>query len=430
MKVYCLTLGCSKNRVDSECLAGEILHAGHELVGEVESADACIVNTCGFIRPAVEESIAAILDLEQLKLQGKLKKIGVVGCLVNRYNGDLIKEIPSVDFWAQSEDWSSVVRGLGGSSSGDRCRVQLPSSSKFTRYLKISEGCNNNCTYCTIPKIRGRLRSLPMDTIVREAEQLVAEGAREICVVGQDLTVYGTDQSGKSRFIELLDVLENSLPSGVWIRLLHLHPSRVTKRLLERVANGKQILSYLDIPVQHCDPSMLTAMNRSMEYQTLLSIFTAARSIDDRFALRTTCMVGFPGEEETHFNNLIKFISTVRFDRMGTFTFYPEEDTEAAKMTNQVEDKIKQSRLERLMLIQQEISYDRQQLFVGKEMEVLVERIEKKDGFAEGRSFREAPEVDGIIEIRNVRNDLNEGDVIKVRMTEAMPHDMVGEEVI
>ncbi|MCE5202561.1 MAG: 30S ribosomal protein S12 methylthiotransferase RimO [Synergistaceae bacterium] len=431
MKIYCLSLGCPKNRVDSECLAGELCRAGHEIVDNVESADVGIVNTCGFIRPAVEESVEAILDLEQLKLEGKLKKVGVVGCLVNRYDGDLVKEMPGIDFWAQSESWGEVVRSLGGSPADGRCRLSLPSTSKFTRYLKISEGCDNNCAYCMIPSIRGGLRSLSMDTIIREAEQLVREGAKELCVIGQDLTAYGTDEGRRrSSLIDLLDTLESSLPRDIWIRLLYLHPSRVTPKLLERVANGRQILPYLDIPVQHGDRRILAAMNRGINEDELISLFKTARDIDSDFALRTTLMVGFPGEKKSHFNNMMKFVENVRFDRMGAFSFYPEEGTKAALMAGQVSDATKKKRLGMLMALQEEISFERQQLFIGREMDVLVENVDIADGFAEGRSFREAPEVDGLIEIRNIRTDVKEGDIIKVCMTEAMPHDMVGEEVV
>jgi len=429
MKVYCLSLGCAKNRVDSECLAGELERAGHVLVDDVESADVGIVNTCGFIQPASEESIAAILDLEQLKKEGKLKKIGVVGCLVNRYSDDLIKEIPSVDFWARSEDWSSVIKSLGGVPVNSRCRTSLPSSSKFARYLKISEGCGNKCTYCAIPGIRGGLRSLPIDTIVSEADQLVKEGAVELCVVGQDLTVYGTDLYGKDSLISLIDELESALPKNIWIRLLYLHPSRITGKLLERVASGKQVLPYLDIPIQHADPEILTAMNRKISPDELSSIFTAARRINEDFALRTTCMVGFPGEKKTHFDNLLDFAARTRFDRMGAFAFFPEEGTEAEKMNGQVSEAVKQKRLKKLMALQEEISLQRQQLFEGRVMDVLVERIDREASFAEGRSFREAPEVDGLVEIRGVGEKVKEGDIVKVRMTEAMPHDMVGEEL-
>lgn len=429
MKIYCLSLGCAKNRVDSECLAGELKRAGHELVDSVENAEIGLVNTCGFIRPAVEESVGAILELEELKQEGRLKKIGVVGCLVNRYGEELKKDLRSVDFWAESEDWDAVLKSLGGSQSCGRSRAPLPSSQPFTRYLKISEGCDNRCTYCKIPDIRGGLRSLPVSVIVSEAEQLVSEGARELCVVGQDLTAYGMDTGGGVALTELLDALETSLPKDIWIRLLYLHPARVTRKLLERVAGGSQILPYLDIPVQHADSGVLAAMNRGGGEKELLTIFNAAREIREDFALRTTCMVGFPGEGRKEFSGLMSFVKKARLDRMGAFTFFAEEGTIAAGMEGQVAPATAKRRLEKLMALQEEISAERQQLFVGKTLDVLVERIEPEYGFAEGRSFREAPEVDGIIEIRGVRKGLKAGDLIKVKMTGALAHDMVGEEV-
>ena len=430
MKIYLLTLGCAKNRVDSECLAGALKAAGHELVPEVEQAQAAIVNTCGFIRPAVEESIEAILDLEELRQKGELEKIGVVGCLVNRYREGLTSEIPSVDFWAETEDWEGVLKSLATPLDGARRRGSLPSTPKYTRYLKISEGCGNRCAYCAIPSIRGPLRSLPVDVIVKEAQQLVGEGARELCVVGQDLTVYGTDNGSGKGLIELLDALESSLPYDIWIRLLYLHPTRVTNKLLERVAAGRQIIPYLDIPVQHGDPEILAHMNRDIKPGALRSIFRTAREINPDFTLRTTCMVGFPGEKKKHFDNLIDFVKEVRFDRMGAFTFYAEEGTPAECMAGQVSEATKKKRLDALMRVQEEISFERQQSFVGRELRVLVDRVVPEEGFAEGRSFREAPEVDGLIEIRNIRKDIKEGDMINVKITEAMTHDMAGEEVL
>ncbi len=429
MKIYCLTLGCAKNRVDSECLAGALAAAGHELVPSAEDAECALVNTCGFIRPAVEESIAAILDLEELKKDKKLQKIGVVGCLVNRYGEDLPSEVPLVDFWARTEDWKFVLEQLKTPGDDARRRGTLPLSSKYSRYLKISEGCGNCCTYCAIPGIRGSLRSLPVEVIVKEAAQLAEEGARELCVVGQDLTVYGTDTDGRPRLIELLDALESSLPHDLWIRLLYLHPSRVDRALLERVAAGRQVLPYLDIPVQHGDPEILAAMNRGIATETLRGIFRTAREINPDFALRTTCMVGFPGEKKRHFDNLKNFVSEVRFDRMGAFTFFPEEGTVAAALEGQVPERTKNRRLGELMRLQEEISFGRQRCFIGRELKVLVEKIEREEGYAEGRSFREAPEVDGVIEIRNIREDLKEGDIITLRVAEAMPHDMTGEEI-
>lgn len=430
MKIYLLTLGCAKNRVDSECLAGALKAAGHELVPEVEQAQAAIVNTCGFIRPAVEESIEAILDLEELRQNGALEKIGVVGCLVNRYGEGLTSEIPAVDFWAESEDWEGVLKSLLTPLDGERRRGRLPSTPKFTRYLKITEGCNNRCAYCAIPAIRGPLRSLSVGAIVKEAQQLVEEGARELCVVGQDLTVYGTDGDSGKGLIDLLDALESSLPYDIWIRLLYLHPTRVSNKLLERVASGRQIIPYLDIPVQHGDPEILALMNRDIKPGALRSIFRTAREINPDFTLRTTCMVGFPGEKKKHFDNLIDFVKEVRFDRMGAFTFYAEEGTPAECMAGQVSEATKKKRLDTLMRVQEEISFERQQSFVGRELRVLVDRVVPEEGFAEGRSFREAPEVDGLIEIRNIRKDIKEGDMINVKITEAMTHDMAGEEVL
>ncbi|WP_418505208.1 30S ribosomal protein S12 methylthiotransferase RimO, partial [Cloacibacillus evryensis] len=412
-----------------ECLAGALAAAGHELVPSAEDAECALVNTCGFIRPAVEESIAAILDLEELKKDKKLQKIGVVGCLVNRYGEDLPSEVPLVDFWARTEDWKFVLEQLKTPGDDARRRGTLPLSSKYSRYLKISEGCGNCCTYCAIPGIRGSLRSLPVEVIVKEAAQLAEEGARELCVVGQDLTVYGTDTDGRPRLIELLDALESSLPHDLWIRLLYLHPSRVDRALLERVAAGRQVLPYLDIPVQHGDPEILAAMNRGIAPETLRGIFRTAREINPDFALRTTCMVGFPGEKKRHFDNLKNFVSEVRFDRMGAFTFFPEEGTVAAALEGQVPERTKNRRLGELMRLQEEISFGRQRCFIGRELKVLVEKIEREEGYAEGRSFREAPEVDGVIEIRNIREDLKEGDIITLRVAEAMPHDMTGEEI-
>ena len=354
----------------------------------------------------------------------------MVGCLVNRYREGLTSEISSVDFWAETEDWESVLKSLATPLDGARRRGSLPSTPKYTRYLKISEGCGNRCAYCAIPSIRGPLRSLPVDVIVKEAQQLVGEGARELCVVGQDLTVYGTDNGSGKGLTELLDALESSLPYDIWIRLLYLHPTRVTNKLLERVAAGRQIIPYLDIPVQHGDPEILAHMNRDIKPGALRSIFRTAREINPDFTLRTTCMVGFPGEKKKHFDNLIDFVKEVRFDRMGAFTFYAEEGTPAECMAGQVSEATKKKRLDTLMRVQEEISFERQQSFVGRELRVLVDRVVAEEGFAEGRSFREAPEVDGLIEIRNIRKDIKEGDMINVKITEAMTHDMAGEEVL
>ncbi len=427
LKIYILSLGCAKNRVDSECLAGVLRRAGHLIVSEAEEAEAVIVNTCGFIQPAVEENISVILDLEEMKSQGKLQKIGVVGCLFNRYGVELAKGFDTVDFWAESEAWDKVLEALGSKTSRGRVRANLPDSPFFTRYLKISEGCDNRCTYCAIPSIRGSLCSLSVKTVVSEALHLVEEGAKELCVVGQDLTAYGMDFAGKSQLTQLLDALENELPEGVKLRLLYLHPDRVTSQLLERIVSGSKILNYLDIPIQHADEGILAAMNRGISKERLIDIFRCARSLDADFALRTTCMVGFPGETRRAFGRLLDFLEKVQFDRVGAFTYFAEEGTQAAAMPKQVRKSTKESRLAELMELQEQISFERQQRFEGKMLRVLVEKTDTD--YAEGRSYREAPEVDGVIEIINARGTLRVGDVINVKIKEALPHDLTGEEV-
>lgn len=429
---FCLSLGCAKNRVDSERIVGVLHKAGYEIASEPQGTAICVVNTCGFLRSAVEENIESILALVDLKKKGGTERLGVVGCLVNRYGGELRDNLPEVDFWAECEDFGTILKALD-STTGNMTpypnRRRLPGHAMHTRYLKLAEGCDNRCSYCAIPGIRGSLKSLPVDVLVKESESLVNEGAKEICLVAQDLTVYGEDFAGGTDLYSLLDALESSLPANIWLRLLYLHPQRVTRKLLERVANGRQILPYLDIPIQHASGEILSAMNRGMGEEELLAIFKTAREIRDDFALRTTCMVGFPGEKRRDFEKLLKFLESVRFDRVGAFVFSAEEGTPAALLSDQVPSRTKKARLSRLMGVQEEISLARQQLFTGKTLEVLIDAV-YEDGAAEGRSFREAPEVDGIIEItptlRNER-ELRPGDKIFVKISEAFEHDMLGE---
>ena len=430
--IFLLTLGCAKNKVDSERVAAELKRRGFYVTNNPEEAQIGLLNTCGFIRSAVQESIDAILSLLQYKEDGKMDKVIVFGCLLNRYGDELKKELPEVDVWAGSEDIFTLLEGLNEPPSaalelGDR--ALLPGGSTTTRYVKIIEGCDNRCTYCTIPSIRGQARSLPVDAIVRESQALIESGARELCLVGQDLTAYGLDLAGKTQLLDLLDALETSLPRDIWIRLLYLHPSRITTKLLERVAVGQQVLPYLDIPIQHASTRILKAMNRSIDAERLKDIFQLARSIRPDFGLRTTCLLGFPGETREDFETLLRFLKSVEFDRVGAFTFFPEEGTPAAMMENQVAQKTKDNRFKKLMHVQAEISSRRQDLFLGKQLKVLIENIFDDCMVAEARSFREAPEVDGVIEVREIRDDLVVGDFITVQIKEAMEHDLIAEEV-
>ena len=398
------------------------------MVGDAKSADIAILNTCGFIRTAVEENIAAILDLLELKNAGRLKLVGVVGCLVARYGDELKRGMPEVDFWAGCGDIGSILESAGvrGARVPDSLpRKRLPGDVPHVRYLKISDGCDNACSYCAIPSIKGPMRSRPVEDIVREAAVLAGDGAAEICLVAQDLTAYGRDTGLRGGLVSLLDALEASLPGDIWLRLLYLQPSGVDKALLERVAGGRQVLPYLDIPIQHSAPGILKLMNRRGDPRNLAGIFTTARSIRPDFALRTTCMVGFPGETRSDFSSLMRFLEEICFDRVGAFAFSPEEGTAALNMPRHVSERTKKSRLFRLMSLQEDVSLARQTLFVGRELDVIVDSV-GEDGSAEGRSFREAYDVDGVVCVSGVPGGVSPGGKIRAVMTGASEHDMEG----
>jgi ribosomal protein S12 methylthiotransferase len=426
MDFYILNLGCAKNQVDSEDLAGLLSSAGHRIVPSVEEAEIAIVNTCGFIQPAVEESVDAILELEVLKEKGIINMIGVVGCLVKRYGEELIKEMPTVDFWAGPQEWNKVLQYLHISEKKPG-RKLMPHEPYWTRYLKISEGCNESCSYCTIPSIRGPLRSIPVETVISEGLSLIESGARELCVISQDPTAYGMDTYGKPSLKALIREFEKSFPQDIWVRLLYLHPKRIDRELLEMVASSKVILPYLDIPLQHVDPGILKAMNRMGPDEDAGRIFRIAREIDPLFALRTTLMVGFPGETEKEFNKLLDFLEDIQLDRVGAFPFYPESGTVAAQLPDQVDKEIKEIRYSRLMEVQEEVSFERQRLFEGKDLTVLIEEKDPQEPLYWGRSYRDAPEVDGSVCASTSSSEPEIGSFIKVRINEATEHDLFGE---
>ena len=429
---WLLSMGCSKNTVDSERFAGVLRDAGFKMASRAEGAEVCLVNTCGFLREAVEENIAAILDLAELKSRGSVRSIAVVGCLVNRYGRDLGAEIPEVDFWGKCEDYAELLKSLTPGAERRAIRPErhaLPGGASHVRYIKISEGCDAGCSFCSIPSIRGGLRSSPVASIVREAESLVSDGAGEICLVGQDLTAYGRDLGRSGALLELIDALESSMPDDLWIRLLYLQPSGVGTRLLERVARGRQVLPYLDMPIQHSSPGVLSSMGRAADRKGLLSLFRTAREIMPDCALRTTCMVGFPGETKRDFADLLRFLDEVQFDRVGAFAFSPEEGTAAASMPGQISDLTKRSRLGRLMSHQEEISLSRGMSFVGRELMVMIDSL-TDGGTAEGRSFREAPDVDGVAEIEGTPPGIAPGDKIRAAVTGASEHDIFAKAVL
>ena len=431
MKVNVLSMGCAKNTADSEHLIALLKAAGHEISNDVNKSEAAIINTCGFILDAVKENLDAILDLEELKNKGKIKKLIVLGCLVNRYEKDLRKEFSSVDLFARSEEWEKIIKFLGGQFN-QNCKTVAPAIDKkfWTRYLKISEGCNTLCSYCAIPSIRGRLRSVPLKNLIDEALMLCAAGAKELCLVGQDLTVYGSDIDGENINLKtLIHELDRELPKGTWLRLLYLHPNRVNEELIDFLMSHEKFLHYLDIPIQHADPEILKAMNRPCPEGHMEKIFKYIRSCDKFFALRTTIMTGFPGETRENFERVSDFISEIEFDHLGVFTYSREEGTPAAKFNKRVSKKIAEERCSEILNLQSEIASERSSLFEGRELEILIESLERQDGdlIAVARSFRDAPEIDGMALI-NVSDSkkLKPGDVIRAKIDSSMENDLFG----
>ena len=422
-----MSMGCAKNTADSEHLAAQLTNSGHDVVDDVSGADAAIINTCGFIQDAVKENIDAILDLEKLKLDGEISMLIVAGCLVNRYEKELRAEFSqSVDLFVRSEEWDKVISFLGGGENRN-CELVTHALDKnyWTRYLKISEGCNTLCSYCAIPLIRGRLRSVPLRMLIDEALMLCAAGARELCLVGQDLTVYGQDIS--TNLQSLIHELNNELPKNTWLRLLYLHPNRVDERLIDFLLEHEHVLHYLDIPIQHADPEILSRMNRPCEDGHMMRIFRYIRNVDPLFALRTTIMTGFPGETAKSFERVIDFVSEVEFDRLGAFVYSPEEGTRAAEFPGQVSRKTAEARCSKLMDIQREISQERGELFIGRELSVLVDEVDDEAGEAWSRSYRDAPEVDGIVCLTGNIEGVKRGDIVRTKIYDCAENDLFGE---
>lgn len=422
-------MGCAKNTADSEHLIKQLISYNHEIVDESDSADTAIINTCGFIQDAVKENISAILDLEELKTQGRIKTLIIAGCLVNRYESELRKEFPSVDLFVRSEEWDKIINFLGGNLNNN-CKNIFPALNKnfWTRYLKITEGCNTSCSYCAIPLIRGRLRSVPLKNLIDEAHMLSISGAREICLVGQDLTVYGQDFNDGTTLKTLIHELNKELPDNTWLRLLYLHPNRVNEDLINFLLSHEKVLHYLDVPIQHADPEILSRMNRPVKDGHLSRIFKYIRSLDNLFTLRTTIMTGFPGESESSFERVIDFISDIEFDRLGCFVYSPEEGTKAEKFLNQVPRKISERRCNKLMEIQAQISQERSELFIDKSLDLLVEEIDSESGEIWARSYRDAPEVDGLVCVSGCENrNIKLGDLIRAKIYDCAENDLFGE---
>ena len=439
-KVGMVSLGCPKNQMDAELMLAKLEQAGFELVAESGLADVVIVNTCGFIEDAKKESIENILEFAQLKQEGRIQRIIVTGCLAERYQEELVTELPECDgvlgLGANGDIVEAVRRVMGGektvrfpakdcwSLEGDR----LQTTPSFFAYLRIGEGCDNCCTYCAIPSIRGRLRSRPMESLLAEAEKLAADGVKELILVAQDTTLYGTDLYGEARLPQLLRGL-CGIEGIRWIRLLYCYPEHITDELLDVMAAEDKVLNYMDIPIQHVSGKVLTAMNRTGDARTLRELIARIRDRVPGIVLRTTVMTGFPGEGEAEFVELCQFIQDVKFERLGCFAFSPEEGTVAASLPGQIEEEEKQRRRDIVMEEQTRISDAYNQAQGGKTIPVLVESYDRYAECWFGRSQGDAPDIDGKVFFSCPRGAVQPGRLVQVNITDAMDWDLMGEYV-
>lgn len=437
-KVGMISLGCPKNLVDGEMMLAKLRQAGFQIVTDVDEADAIIVNTCGFIEDAKKEAIDNILEMAQLKQEGTIRAVVVTGCLAERYREEVKKEIPEVDAVigiGKNADIAQVVTdALAGTQTeafppkdrlcmnGERVLATPP----FWAYLRIADGCDNRCSYCAIPMIRGRFRSRPMEEILEEAKTLVKNGAKELILIAQDTTRYGEDLYGELRLPLLLREL-CKIDGLSWLRLLYCYPDRITDELLSVMAQEEKVLPYLDLPLQHADSAILRAMNRTGDRRSLTKLIQHIRKTVPDVTLRTTLIVGFPGEGGKEFATLAQFIKDVRFDHLGCFTYSPEEGTPAAAMGSQVPEDVKQRRQEIIMEEQSRIVERRLKSKKGKTMPVLVEGF---DAYAEcwyGRTAADAPDIDGKV-FFHVKAPVSPGDLLPVTVTGYLDYDLVGEE--
>jgi len=438
IKIGMLSLGCPKTLVDSEHILGKLQGQKYHLAESVADCDVALLNTCAFIQDAQQESVDRILELIELKKERRIRAIVVMGCLVQKFPKELQHELSEVDAFVGSGDYAKIPEIVNRVMAGDsvtsigvpgylatsaEARVALTPS--HYRYLKISEGCDHICTFCTIPSFRGKHRSRSMPDIVNEAHQLVRAGAKEIIVTGQDTTYYGRDLSGEFLLPKLLQELDN-VPGIEWIRLLYAYPSCVSPDLMKVMRDSKHICHYLDMPLQHASDRMLMAMKRGITQRRTVELIRQFRETVPGLAIRTTFIVGFPGETEEDFEELLAFMKKNRFERVGIFMYSQEAGSPAGAMPNQVPEKIKQDRFDRAMKLQQEISRVRNQEWLGKTLTVLVEETDEKDTSVWiGRSFMDAPEVDGNVFIQTQKN-LKPGDFCQVTIHSTQAYDLVG----
>lgn len=439
LKIALESLGCSKNLVDAEIMMGILNKKGYKLIGDFEEADIIIVNTCGFIESAKQESIQTILELGQLKETGNLKILIVTGCLAQRYADELKMEIPEIDAIVGTGSYQNIDDIINGLKEEKHIvslndiefayNEDLPryiSTPAHMAYLKIGEGCDNHCTYCIIPKLRGKYRSRKMEDIIKEAKDLAQRGVKEVVVIAQDTTKYGSDLYGKDSLPELLEELAQ-IEGLKWIRVMYSYPESITEELVKVMKKYDNICNYFDMPIQHASNKILKLMNRRTTKEDILSKVEMIRKHMPDATIRTTIIVGFPGETEEDFKEVVDFAKLVKFDRLGAFAYSREEDTAADKLPNHLEEDVKNDRRDRLMLVQQEISQELNEKKIGNIYEVLIEE-QIEDNVYIGRTQGDAEEIDSIVYVKS-KEQLNVGDFVTVKINNALEYDLMGDVV-
>ena len=433
MKVLLISLGCDKNLVDSEVMLGLLNKAGHELTNDETEAEAVVINTCAFISDAKEESINTIIEMGRLKKTGRLKKLIVAGCLSQRYKDEIMKELPEIDVIIGATNYDKIVEAIGTDEDAivdDINYTPKPVSERIVTtnasmaYFKIAEGCNKLCTYCIIPHIRGRYRSIPMDRLLASAEKLAADGIKELVLVAQETTLYGVDLYGGKKLPELLTKLSD-IEGIEWIRLLYCYPEEITDELISVMAENPKICHYIDIPIQHSENEILRRMGRKTSREDIVSLVSNLRTAMSDIAIRTTLISGFPGETQELHDALVDFVDECEFDRLGVFTYSPEEGTPAAGYEDQVDGELAAKWRDEIMELQQEISYEKNQELIGSIQRVLIEGYLVEDDVYVGRTYRDAPGVDGIVFV-SAPYELMSGSFVDVKITEANEYDLTG----
>lgn len=438
MNILFISLGCDKNLVDSEVMLGLINQKGYIITNDENEADIIVVNTCCFINDAKEESINTILEMAELKKTANLKALIVTGCLAQRYKKEIQDEIKEVDAVVGTSSYENIVRvieeALEGkvSESFEDIDVSPEVESKrvlttggYYSYLKIAEGCDKHCTYCIIPKIRGKFRSVPMERLLAEARSLAEQGVKELMLVAQETTLYGVDLYGEKSLHKLLKEL-CKIDGIEWIRILYCYPEEITDDLIQVMKEEDKICNYLDMPIQHASDNILKRMGRRTNHQELIDIVTKLRREIPDISLRTTLITGFPGETKEDHEQLLEFVDQMEFDRLGVFTYSPEEDTPAASMSEQIEEEVKEERKDEIMSLQQEIAFERAEKMVGRTLKVMIEGRLPEDNVYIGRTYMDAPNIDGYIFV-NAEHEFMSGDFVTVKVTGAKDYDLTAE---